>query len=247
MNLIGLSGKMMSGKNTVASIIQYLCTRPDMSYSTFLLLNLKEQSRVWKQKAFADKLRQVVSILTGIPPTHLEKQEVKQQFLSPDWDRYALKEFWINDSYLAYNTINYFSTNKEMQDYINDMKHSNETCIQIGKQRMTVRTLLQEVGTDALRDRIHPDIWINALFSRYNEEKSKWVITDVRFPNEKKVIESKGGIVIRINRDDIPTSNHLSEISLDNSEFKYVINNNGTIQDLILQVKDILKKEKIIT
>ena len=39
---------------------------------------------------------------------------------------------------------------------------------------------------------------------------------------------------------------HISETALDNAEFDYVIDNNGTIEELIKQVKKILIKEKII-
>ena len=91
-----------------------------------------------------------------------------------------------------------------------------------------------------------------------------WIITDVRFPNEYDAIKQRGGIIIRVNRfsktqkvrvkarrggyinPDGPTDQHPSETSLDNHEFDYVIDNNGTIDDLIVKVKDILIKEKLI-
>jgi hypothetical protein len=41
-------------------------------------------------------------------------------------------------------------------------------------------------------------------------------------------------------------SEHPSETALDNAEFKYVIENNGTIQDLVEEVRRILTIEKII-
>jgi DNA-directed RNA polymerase subunit L len=40
--------------------------------------------------------------------------------------------------------------------------------------------------------------------------------------------------------------NHPSETALDNANFDYVINNNGTIEELVEKVRDILVKEKII-
>ena len=39
---------------------------------------------------------------------------------------------------------------------------------------------------------------------------------------------------------------HISETALDDAKFDYVIENNGTIEELIEQVKKILIKEKII-
>lgn len=44
----------------------------------------------------------------------------------------------------------------------------------------------------------------------------------------------------------IDTNQHKSETSLDNHKFTYNVDNNGTIEELIKQVKDILIKEKII-
>ena len=42
-----------------------------------------------------------------------------------------------------------------------------------------------------------------------------------------------------------PMNEHESEIALDNAEFDYTIENDGTIEDLIEKVKQILIKEKI--
>ena len=39
---------------------------------------------------------------------------------------------------------------------------------------------------------------------------------------------------------------HLSETSLDKAEFDYVIENSGSIEELIEKVKQILKKEKLL-
>ena len=39
---------------------------------------------------------------------------------------------------------------------------------------------------------------------------------------------------------------HISETALDNAKFDYVIENDGTIEELIEQVKKILIKEEII-
>lgn len=62
-----------------------------------------------------------------------------------------------------------------------------------------LREFIQVLGTDAMRKVIHPNIWVNALFSEFTDD-SKWIITDVRFPNEVEKIKEKGGIIIRIGR-----------------------------------------------
>ena len=75
-----------------------------------------------------------------------------------------------------------------------------------------------------------------------------WIITDMRFPNELKAVESKDGVTIRINRPQLIERDfeHFSETALDNHNFDYVIDNSGSLADLENKVKEILIKEKII-
>jgi hypothetical protein len=129
---------------------------------------------------------------------------------------------------------------------------------------MTYREFLQKLGTEAMRDGLHTNVWVNALFSDYvpvvkewdefgNDilvEYPFWCITDMRFPNEMEAVKERGGITIRVSRTGIHTPKvedlHPSETSLDDVEFNYHIDNSGTIEDLIKKVKEILITEKII-
>ena len=50
------------------------------------------------------------------------------------------------------------------------------------------------------------------------------MVVDVRFPNEVDVIKRMGGIIVRIERDDVTdTGTHESETALDNFEADYTI------------------------
>lgn len=180
-NLIGISGKIGSGKDTAAEIIQYL-TNP-MGLDMF----------PYEVKKFAGKLKTIASILTGIPVERFEDQEFKKQYLGEDWN-YQIDQF---------NPI----------------------------QKMTVRELLQKLGTDGLRDGLHTNVWVNALFADYNEN-SNWLVTDARFPNEAKAIKDLGGVVLRIERSTCQLGTHPSETALDDYTFDYVIHNNGSKEDL---------------
>ncbi len=184
--LIGLSGKLQSGKDTVAGIIQDL------------------MPGYWITKRFAGKLKQMTSLATGIPVEDLENIAVKNSSLGPEW----------ND--------------------------------------MTVRTFLQKLGTEAARDVIHPNFWLNALMADWVPDlqymnspryPNNWIVTDVRFENEARLIQEKGGIVIRINRKGKEnTGNHPSETSLDNyTDWNHVIQNDGDLVDLYGKVEDILQ------
>jgi hypothetical protein len=122
---------------------------------------------------------------------------------------------------------------------------------------MTVREFLQNLGTDALRDGLHTNTWMNALMADYTcvpadrapggWDCDNWVITDVRFPNEAKAIKNKGGIIIRVDRPGVkPVNPHPSETSLDGWEFDEKIGNVSDLICLAFTVETILKTRKII-
>ena len=106
-----------------------------------------------------------------------------------------------------------------------------------------------------MRDGLHTNVWVNALFADYNPTAEKWdengvdtvisyprwIITDCRFPNEAVAIREHAGVLLRMNRN-ADTGEHLSETALDNFEFDYVIENTGTIQDLVAKLRVFYEK-----
>lgn len=243
--IFGLSGKIGAGKDEVGRIIQYL-TRNDsyseMSYETFNSLNglaVHHPIHKWQVKKFAGKLKEIVSILTGCTIEELESQEFKAKQLEEEW-----------------NYIKKYSDKKFTSGLVTD-----EDAEFLGDRvcKYTYREILQKIGTESMRDVIHENVWVNALFTDYltphaslddkPEMYPSWIVTDMRFPNEKKAIENRNGITIRVDRPNFKNSQsqmHISETSLDNLEFNYYICNDSTIENLIEQVKNILIKEKII-
>jgi hypothetical protein len=121
---------------------------------------------------------------------------------------------------------------------------------------MTVREFLQKLGTEAMREGLHTNVWVNALFADYRlwsdgrkDWYPNWIITDMRFPNEMEAVEEREGITIRVTRPDFLSFDamlHSSETALDDAEFDYTIVNDSTIEDLVEKVKEILTKENII-
>lgn len=90
----------------------------------------------------------------------------------------------------------------------------------------TVRDMLQIIGTDVIR-KYNPLWHINEVM-KLIDNKSSYVIDDIRFPNEKKAIEEQGGdtwFIVRPLINDI--SNHISETSLQWQDFgnKIIFNN----------------------
>jgi len=210
MNLIGISGKIGAGKDTVGIIIRQL--------------GFTNNGGTWENMKFAGKLKIIASLLTGIPIEKFEDQEFKKTILGSEWGRPTKQ-----------NPLNAIEPFKDI------------TFVEM----MSVRDLLQKLGTEAMRNGLHENVWVNALFADYTEDK-QWVITDVRFPNEFKAIKEKGGIVIRVNRPGHGNSMkelaeaHPSETALDGHEFDYVIENDGNLEKLIDKVKEILLTENII-
>lgn len=108
---------------------------------------------------------------------------------------------------------------------------------------ITVRELLQKFGT-AIRKEVHPDFWVRVTMQDI-QGIDNVIIPDVRFPNEKKAIEDKGGIVIRVERPNIEQMDHESETALDNYSFKYIIHNDGTLEDLSEKVEELISHLKL--
>jgi hypothetical protein len=277
--IISISGKISSGKDAVGKIIKQLTST--YPYEKALEGLIERNAPVvteynpnidkFEIKKFADKLKDIVCFLIGCTREQLEDQEFKNKELGEEWWYCQFKDT-SNGKIWRENLL----THEEIQNYLNTC--TNRT-VSDGVFKPTARQLLQEIGTEAMRDVIHPNIWVNALMSEYKGvnhwsylqeptkeeyEKDKiypnWIITDMRFPNELQAVKQRNGITIRVNRkpdfwkDDEWTeemikwhsNQHPSETALDNHSFDYVIDNDGSISDLIDKVKEILVKEKII-
>jgi hypothetical protein len=108
-----------------------------------------------------------------------------------------------------------------------------ETCY--GKTLNTVREMLQFIGTDLIRN-YNPDWHVNRIKEMINPELD-YVIDDVRFPNEKKLIEDLGGqcwFVTRTTLDNV--SNHVSETSITiNDCWNRIIINDNTLHYLLFK------------
>ena len=180
----------------------------------------------YEEKCFADKLKDIICIFINSTREQLEDESFKSKELGEEW--------W------------YFKgRNGSLIPYSEDSKRNEEDLI-----KPTPRFLLQFIGTDLLRNQLHPEIWVNSLFTDYQPNNliyPSWCITDMRFLNEMEAVKKRNGITIRVNRNlEESKDQHESETELDNAEFDYVINNDGTIEELIEKVREILIKEKLI-
>jgi hypothetical protein len=109
----------------------------------------------------------------------------------------------------------------------------NEYGWDIVKQDPEVRRLLQTTG-EAGRQGIDEYLWVAMTLSQIKDpHEGRYVITDVRFPNEAAAITAQGGQLWRIERQGVDAVNdHISETALDAWVFDETIINNGTIEEL---------------
>lgn len=205
-NLIGISGHINSGKDLVGEMLTYIDSSDKPSYEEYTTyIGLGSDVKI---KKCAEKLKEIVAIIIGCTRKDLEDETFKNTPLGEEWIKYV-------------NGI---------------------------KVELTPRKILQLLGTQGGRDIIHPNIWVNSLFSDYkpfdkgeahdlktmhelygekhcqnckskfygykrqwlckeciNDDSiqiyPKWIITDVRFPeNEGEAVRKRGGLLIGIRR-----------------------------------------------
>lgn len=113
--------------------------------------------------------------------------------------------------------------------------------------QLTPRQMFQLIG-DALRS-IHQDIFVVPVkrkLEEYIKNNTSVVVSDCRHLNEVKLIKQYGGVLIRIDKEHpdkiVGISNHITETELQNYDgWDYVIENNGTIEELYEKVDKIMK------
>lgn len=106
----------------------------------------------------------------------------------------------------------------------------HEMCEKYG---LTYRELMQKFATDFARNMIDKDFWVKYLAHEYAEITATNVydlisITDIRFDNEAKWIRDRGGIIVNIEKDDVVSMNHSSEIGISKELINFTVKNNGS-------------------
>jgi len=98
---------------------------------------------------------------------------------------------------------------------------------------MTLREALQRYGTEAHRDVFGSDFWVDYAMANLPGDGEAVCFTDARFDNELSAIIAKGGVNIRVERPGLDDSDtHASEADPDPALIGYVIENDGTIEEL---------------
>ncbi len=167
---------------------------------------------------FADPLKEICHILFGVSKDLLwGTDEDKSKLTSLKWGDLvedAAFDFYANE------------TQRALLSTFDDHNYKD--------QFLTVRELLQFIGTNVFRNKVKSDIWASTPFVRDWKSQQLVIIADVRFPNEIEKIYKNSGIVLNIRRDTGNELSHESERALDKYPFEEynVYYNNGSIIDL---------------
>jgi len=120
---------------------------------------------------------------------------------------------------------------------------------------ITPRIVLQEFGTECMRDGFYNGVWVSLLKKHMIDNPGNYVVPDVRFRNEQNMIRDLNGEIWQIKRGEDPewfekaifdnanpdTSNLMIDVNIHESEYKWIdvntkfnciLQNNGTVDDL---------------
>lgn len=248
---IGLNGYAGAGKDTVAKILKVMLSQPWASFEQFMdcfkhipyssdkFATFSERNNIESQKvhciAFADPLKYICSDMFGVPV---------------DRFYYDKANAWIcvNDDF-SYTEIRPASESIiTAQDYYCG-GYKND---QGKKWYMSLREILVYVGTYVLQRSINRNIFVNVVNNTIKQQVyanptlSYVIVTDVRFLHELDYIRGKHGININIVRNGLEQLKNVAEHDLDDCEvFDYVIENDGSYEDLCRAVWDLVHEEEV--
>lgn len=228
--IIGIAGNINSGKDTVASILNYIFAvgKHKAKYSEWLIKRLAfDQSYSNRITHFADTIKDNLSNIFSIP-RHLFD------------DRKHKDELW----YSPYTGK--FIEEKDLSNEI--IKYTLDNPIELLQDNYTVvklRTLIQ-LYAEHIKLLFGERIWIKNTLINASEIDCIFnycLIPDVRFHKEVDTIWKFNGIVIQVKRpNEEIKSNHCSENNI--LSCNYTIENNGTLQELFYKVLAIYERIK---
>ncbi len=212
--LIGISGRKKSGKDTVG-------------------IQLSQDHNMYKY-AFADMLKELCSVSFGVSAYDLYNLEYKEvifsEFNQGEEKNFKFYEYKVNEEHAKVFLDNLEGLAKQIDITLTDEQKEEINELLLNKKISSYRELMQFIGTEVVRGVVSDTFWIDVLNEKI-KNKDRVVITDARFPNERKYVKDRGGKLILVKRETELKDEHTSENSLGNdSEYHGVIDNN---KDLI--------------
>lgn len=227
-------------KDTIGHIINWLASPKEREIweddiETYLeLVTQFHYIQTYEIKKFAGKLKEAVSMFTGIPVEDLEKPEVKNGNLGEMWNRPETgnamtvrvmlqlfgteacrkqihTNFWVNALFADYdNSPNWIVT---------DVRFPNELKAIEDRNGIVIRVFREVCPKCGENENLH----------------TNWDYTSKSIRTYDSIHCNECGTYFN-------DSTHLSETSLDSHPFQYVIDNSGTIKELIEKVKTLYEQ-----
>ena len=220
--LLAISGVKGSGKDSVASMLQYCLSVPRIFRQYFFYKHFKNWIKPkYIKLAFADPLKKMLAALLNVPVEWFNNRN--------------FKEFCT----VHIPTLNFSddTSNKITDSKFNKLVKTLDPSLTEGW--LSIRQLMQYFGTEVMQTHFGRKIWINSTL-RHGSKKGT-IVADLRFKAEAKAIHDLNGIIIYISRLGYTFGQHASEREmselLSNNEYDIVIENDGTQEDLFNKVK----------
>lgn len=224
--IIGISGVLNSGKDTVASMLNYIfhngtaatfrewsikCDIPDLLMNNVPCVH------------FADFNKFILSEFYNIPVECFYDRKYKDEL----WYSFSTKMF-INDEIVYKDKYFNISMVHLSGSSLNDLISRNN-----GKVCIKIRTLMQYFGTNIVRNQVGDEIWIGKTIRdaiRIANRHDICFIPDVRYNNEAEAIRRQNNsFVLRLDRNTGNFVDHSSEeLDIKDANIDTVINNNDT-------------------
>lgn len=194
--LLGINAQLKCGKDTFAELTE-------------------ESGVVFTTLKFADALKDITCRILGCTREDLEDQDFKNKELGKKW-WYIKKWYPTNPNHdKVFTLIPYIGFDSRIFD--------GDDCCAWELIKLTPRLILQLLGTEAGREIIHPQIWVNCLMTDYEKLLigAVAIVTDMRFKNELETISTEpGGYTVKI----------LRKFSLRFPEYAYLENSDNNYE-----------------
>ncbi|MHA2063122.1 MAG: deoxynucleotide monophosphate kinase family protein [Candidatus Thorarchaeota archaeon] len=229
---ITLAGKKQVGKDTSAGIICKFLTSDEFKFYVDETGEVRLRMSVGCGPLgeggfhrvhivhFADALKKACNIIFGIPLEDMETEEGKQKLTHVRWPQHA-------DGDHGY--VPFSAEDGDVERF------------------MTVREILQFVGTDLFRNQIDPDVWVESVFRQPWNEDDIIIIADARFPNEAEIARKHGLLINIVRSTGLESDGHKSETALaEYTDYHYTVHNNSSIDDLVANLGFIMNAKSLL-
>lgn len=208
-------------------MLRYLLNTPSCLhfYWIYKIFNFIGNFGKWRVTSFARPLKEVLSIILGVPAEKFEDRDFKENYCV---------DFNSNKIYNIKEAPDKLLTDKELSKLID-----NKMYYDIADHYLTIRQVMQYFGTQICREFISNKIWINATLTQNN-----LIISDLRFKKEFEELDYHKSFRVLLERPGCNPGNHASEREImdlkSNRTFEGYVNNNGTLKDLFYKIKNLI-------